>query len=593
MIGSSHSKPLRIAYGRLFHEANAYSPVPTTLEDFERMHLLAGDELDRATTLTGVELKSFMPHAELTGFRQAARLAGGVACIPLESAMAVPGGPLTRASFDELTGRLLAAIERALPLDAIYLALHGSMQVEDLDEAPEAHLLRRVRALVGTAKIAVSYDLHANLSEGLVDPVDVLIAYRSNPHWDLGPTGFRAGRRLIRAARGDIQPVHAWRKLAMVLGGGTTIDFLTPMRALFRHMKRMERDPRVISTSLFMVHPYTSAENLGWAVHVSTDGDRALADRLAEELADRAWEMRHEELPKTYSPTAALAEVRRTLLRRLGHVTLVDADDIVGAGAPGGNTHIVKALVDEGADLAAFVPVHDPALVDELWDVPEGRRAQVVLRGTPGYGMPEVPLDTVVAGRARTDFGRVVRLDVGAVRVVISERSPLPIHPSFWSAVGLSVRDADLVVQKNFFHYRLFHLTSSFRHLPVVSVPWTSATSNVGATSLGRVRDQSYPIPMAPRAALTDWRPFDAVLRQAKSGEHGAPGVGSQESGAAREREVRRRREDVQRAREQRRIPEPHGRFSYSPGGPQRRQARPDPAVVVGGRKPKADPVVK
>ncbi|MBL9108117.1 MAG: hypothetical protein JNM74_02555, partial [Myxococcales bacterium] len=49
-------KPLRIAYGRLFHEANAKSPVLTERDDFVRMHHMAGDELERATTLSGVEL---------------------------------------------------------------------------------------------------------------------------------------------------------------------------------------------------------------------------------------------------------------------------------------------------------------------------------------------------------------------------------------------------------------------------------------------------------------------------------------------------------------------------------------------------------
>jgi microcystin degradation protein MlrC len=196
-------RPLRIAYGRIFHEANAYSPIPTERPDFERLHDLEGEALARATSLRGTELKSFMPHAELTGFRQAARLAGGVETIPLASSLAVPGGPLSRPTFDWLLDRLLARLRAAGPLDGVYLALHGSMQVADLDEAPEAEILRRVREVVGrAAKIAVSYDLHANLSEGLVAPVDVLIAYRTNPHWDLAPTGFRAGNRLIRALRG-------------------------------------------------------------------------------------------------------------------------------------------------------------------------------------------------------------------------------------------------------------------------------------------------------------------------------------------------------------------------------------------------------
>ena len=499
--------PVRIAYGRLFHEANAYSPVPTTLEDFERLHLVSGDALERASSLRGVELKSFMPHAELTGFRQAMRLAGGVTCVPLESSMAVPGGPLTRECFDLLVGRLLDRIEHALPLDGVYLALHGSMQVEDLAEAPEAQLLRRVRELIGPkVKLAVSYDLHANLSEGLVAPVDVLVAYRSNPHWDLAPTGFRAGRRLVGVLRGEIAPVHAWRKLPMVLGGGTTIDFVAPMRGVFRFMRKLERDPRVVSASLFMVHPYTDAEKIGWAVHVCTNGDRALAEELADRLADRAWQMREIPPPPMRDVATALGEVRTSRRRHLGPITLVDVDDIVGAGAPGGNTYLVRELVQSGLDLRAYVPVHDPALVDELRDLPLGTTRDVTLRGTPGYDMPPVSLrGAVIAARAPGDFGLLIRLDVGELRIVVAERAPLPIHPSFWTSVGLSARRADLIVQKNFFHYRMFYALTSFHHIPVVSA---------GATSLVRVREQDYAVPMAPKAKLSDWRPFDLRLRR-------------------------------------------------------------------------------
>ncbi len=496
-------RPLRIAYGRLFHEANAFSPSVTTVEDFERMHLLEGDALARAVTLRGEELKSFMPHAELTGFQQAMNLARGeITTVPLTSALAVPSGPVTRECFDLLTARLLDGIEAALPLDGVYLALHGSMQVQGLAEAPEANLLRRVRALVGSSvKVAVSYDLHANLSPGLVDPVDVLVAYRTNPHWDLAPTGYRAGKRLVRAIRGEIRPVHVFRKLPMVLGGGTTIDFVAPMNRVFRAMKRMEKDRAVVSASLFMVHPYTSAERLGWAAHVCTDGDLALAEKLADELADRAWEMRKVDLPAMRSPAEAIGEVRGGAWRRLGPVTLVDVDDIVGAGAPGGNTHIVKALAASAGDLLAYVPVHDPALVEALWSAPLGTRHAVTVRGTPNYHMPEVPLEVTVAARTEGDFGRTVRLDAGSekhgLRLVACERAPLPIHPSFWRAVGLEPRRADIIVQKNFFHYRMFYAALSFRHIPVVSA---------GATSLRRVREQPYDVPMHPQQVLADWR---------------------------------------------------------------------------------------
>ena len=501
-------RPLRLAYARVFHEANAYSPLSTTREDFDRMLSLEGEALGRSTTLRGSELGGYMAHAELTGFVQAARAAGEVTTIPLASRIAVPGGPVTLECFEWIVNDLVERIRASGPLDGVYLALHGSMEVRDLGEAPEAVLLRRVReALAPDAKIAASFDLHANLSEGVVSQVDVLVAYRTNPHWDLAPTGFRAGSRLIRALRGQIRPVHAWRKLPVVLGGGVTIDFLAPMRKVFRRMRKMENDPRVISASLFMVHPYTSAEDMGWAVHVSTDGDPELANRLAEELADAAWAEREVALPPLYSVADAIGEAVRSPWRRLGPVTLVDVDDIVGAGAPGGNTQIVAELARDGRGLVSLVPVHDPSAVLATWDMPIGTRVKVVLRGTPGYGQPEVPLEATVSAKLQSDFGRIVRLSAGTLHVAVSERPPLPIHPKFWRELGIEPRSADLMVQKNFFHYRIFYAAISFAHIPTVSH---------GATSFDRVRSRTYRVPMHPATKLADWRPSDPVLRRAR-----------------------------------------------------------------------------
>lgn len=504
-------RPLRIAYGRFFHEANTYSPQVTDRAAFDNAFFLEGDALARATGLLGAELPGYMPHAELTGFVQAARLAGDVETVPLASYLAVPSGPLERSAFEDILEDLLERLAHAGTLDAVYLALHGSMEVVGLGEAPEAVILRRVREVLGPRpRLAATFDLHANLSQSIVDALDVLYAYRTNPHWDLCPTGFRAGRQLIDALRGRVTPTHAFRKLPMVLGGGNTINFLTPMRDVFRAMRRMERDPRVLSASLCMVHPYTGAEDLGWSVYVATDGNPALAQRLVEELADLAWAKRTVEMPTMYSVEDAIAtarELRRSLTGRLGPVTLVDVDDIVSAGAPGGNTNLVRALAEHGSDLRAYVPVHDPLLVAATWDHAIGSTHDLVLRGTPGYGMPELPLRATVAARATSEFGRKVRLDIelpcgstGALHCVITEGPPLPLHPRFWRELGLDPRRADVLVQKSFFHYRIFYAALSFAHVPV--------TSN-GATSFRRVRERSYRTPTHPATRLDDWRPLD------------------------------------------------------------------------------------
>jgi microcystin degradation protein MlrC len=496
---------LRIGYGRIFHEGCAFSPMPTTEADFHRMHVMEGAELARAASLQGTELKSFFPHAELTGFVQAAKIAGNVEAVPLASSMAVPSGPITRACFEWLVDRLLTSLAQAGELDGLYLALHGSMEVIGLGESPEGVILRRVREQIGAdVRIAASFDLHGNMTPSVVDPLDILVAYRTNPHWDLAPTGFRAGNRLIRTLRGQVRPVKAWRKLPLVLGGGTTVNFMNPMRGVFARMSAMEEDPRVLAASLFMVHPFTSSTELGWSVHVITDGDADLAERLADELADLAWEAARTPIPKLSPIDEAIAEAKGSLFRKLGPVTLVDTDDIVGAGAPGGSTQILERLAAEPRALRALVPVHDPELYAQLEGLPLGTEVEVEVRGTPGYDQPVVPLRVRVEAKSTSEFGARVRVDAGSIHLAIAKDPPLPIHPGFWRELGVDPREADVMVQKNFFHYRIFYAALSFRHVPVASR---------GATNLGRVTELPQRVPSRPTVELRDWREGDRLLR--------------------------------------------------------------------------------
>ncbi len=103
----SRQDPIRIGYGRIFHEANAFSPLPTTLEDFKRFHWLEGGALARASGALGSECPGYMRHMELSGFAFAAARAGRVERVPLLSALAVPSGPLTLEAFESLKQRLV------------------------------------------------------------------------------------------------------------------------------------------------------------------------------------------------------------------------------------------------------------------------------------------------------------------------------------------------------------------------------------------------------------------------------------------------------------------------------------------------------
>ena len=76
-------------------------------------------------------------------------------------------------------------------LDGVYLDLHGAAVAENADDS-EGELIARIRAVVGPKlPIVASLDLHANVTERMLQLSDGLVAYRTYPHIDMAETGAR------------------------------------------------------------------------------------------------------------------------------------------------------------------------------------------------------------------------------------------------------------------------------------------------------------------------------------------------------------------------------------------------------------------
>ncbi len=495
----------RIAYARIAQETNALSPVPTTLHDFESAHYLEGEALLRATTI-GPEVPGFFKRAELGGFMQAvAQRKAEIEPVPLLSAWASSGGPLEAACFETLEERLVEQLRRAGRIDGMYFCLHGAMGAHGIAD-PESRLVRSVRSVIGNVPIVVSHDLHANVTRARTLAADAIVAYQTNPHRDHAKIGAKAGRIAIGTVLGELRPTMAWRTLPMILGGGKTIDFLAPMRAVFRRMRRAEQGGALAASTL-MVHPWNDDPGLGWSTIAVTDDDQAAAERLAEELAELCWERRHEQPPAFPSASEAIAEARAASVRRkLGCVVMADASDVVTAGAPGDSTHLLRALLADAGGLLTYCAVRDPLAIGQLWRNSAGDRVALAIGGTldPARSTPLPVVGTVVSKHDQHGFGRTVVLAVEHLRIVITEGPSMVMRPSFYTQVGLSLWKADIAVVKNFFPFLMFFLPYNRKTLFV---------RTHGTTDFDAAFQLRFDGPMHPRDVVDDWRPRDRLRR--------------------------------------------------------------------------------
>ncbi len=503
------SQPLRVAYARIAQESNAFTPVLTELADFERAQYVDGEDLARRTSPQHPEVEGLFPNAELSGFVRALHEIGGgrIEPIPLFSAWAIPGGPLSSECFGFLRDRLVADLRELGPLDAVMLSLHGAMVARGIED-PEADLVDAVRSVVGPeVSIAVTLDLHAQLIDRFVSQVDLLTAYRTNPHRDHDRTGFRCGEMLALKLLGHTNPVCAWRSLPMICGGGTTIDFLPTMRPVYRWMKRQERDPRVLGLSLFNSHLWNDSPELGWSTHVVTDGAPELAEELAEELAGMLWARRHKQPPPFPSGSEAVQQVRAARWRRMvGTICVCDASDIVGCGAAGENTRLLATVLQEAEDLSTLAPIRDAEVVAELWEREIGAPVCVRVGGKlhPELNDPLEVSGTVFSKGESGGMGRMVALDLGHVKLVVTTGPCLAMRPEFYMNMGLSPWKADMVIVKSMFPFRWYFLKLNRK---------TIYARTRGVTDFDCMYRLKFHDPVVPRDEVEDWRHTDRRRR--------------------------------------------------------------------------------
>src|SRR5262249_615708 len=140
-LGPRTRSHMRIAIGQLWQETNTLNPLPTTRADFEDFGVLRGAELVERLADTNEpggfiqSLRSWPEKPEIVG----------LARLP-----AWPGGIATADTFAWLRDELVGALERAGRLDAVLLALHGSLVAEGVPDV-EGTILAELRRRLGPA----------------------------------------------------------------------------------------------------------------------------------------------------------------------------------------------------------------------------------------------------------------------------------------------------------------------------------------------------------------------------------------------------------------------------------------------------------
>ncbi len=335
----------RIAIGGFQHETNTFAPSPADYAAFEAGGGWPG--VQYGEPLFAAVAGANIPAA---GAIEALRAAGHQ-LVGTAWAAASPSAAVTHDAYERIAGEIVKRLREALPVDGVYLDLHGAMVSERFDDG-EGELLRRVREAVGPrVPVAASLDLHCNFTQAMFAGADAFVAYRTYPHVDMAETGARAARLLDGMLRGGTRLAGAWRSFDYLTGIPSQSSFIEPCKGLYADLAALEKK---FGATLSFTPGFPMADFAECGMAVQAYGtDARKVEQAVEELRARVADAEKDFALELHLPEDA---VRRGRARGTPGrpVVLADTQDNPGAGGNGDTTGLLRALVAQRAEGAAL-----------------------------------------------------------------------------------------------------------------------------------------------------------------------------------------------------------------------------------------------
>jgi len=455
--------PKTIAIGGMQHETNTFAPHLAPFAAFERPDswpgLTAGEALFETMAGLNIPLSGFIERADLAGH----------ALLPLCWCSAEPCSYVTRDAFERVVEMMCGSLREMMGLDAVYLDLHGAM-VSEHHEDGEGELLHRVREVVGpSVPIVISLDLHANVTEAMVEYSDAMTIYRTYPHLDMAVTGERAYDLLAPLLEG--RKLHkAMRKIPFLFPLTAQCTSFDPCKSIYDGLAEQSVGAGVRNVDFASGFPPADIDECGAAV-VAYGEDAAGVEAAAERIYRQVLAAEAEFDFDLSDPDTA---VRRAMAQTLDKpVVLADAQDNPGAGGTSDTTGLLEAMVRNGARRAVIAVMYDPEVADQAHAAGVGAVLDTALGGKSGLdGIEPFPAHFVVEalgdGRftytgamnlnSKAQLGNMALLRIvdenSEVRIVVGSSRSQCLDLAMIRHLGLEPTEQKIVAVKSTVHFR-------------------------------------------------------------------------------------------------------------------------------------------
>ena len=449
---------MRIGLGGYTHETNTFSNIVPDMEMINSS-MLCGENLVRQTKGTRTAAGGVLDEAE----------ALGIEVVPTTYVGLMPCAPTERKTYEYCRDLIVSQLWQAhcqAPLDGIVLLLHGAGVAEGYEDL-EADLLSAVREKFGNdMPIGINLDLHANISQEMIDLADVTVGYKCYPHVDIYDSCRDVVRHLHRRITGKKAFGKAFIHLPLVIAPifGMTVE--GPAKDIRDHdQKLVNKNPALLDVSFFHGFTYADVPSCGASVVVTAETQEA-ADKFAREAAKFAWAQRRRFAAPTNSAQQAV-----DLAEKADYpVVINESSDNPGGGTPGDGTHLLRELLNRNIPGTAFGFILDPQVVDQAIEAGVGSTIDCLLGGKTDklHGEPIALKGAYVKAisdgtfiqknpmgqGAKNTIGTSVLLVSGNVQIVVGTNRTQTKDDGPFRVLGIDWQEMRILALKSTQHFR-------------------------------------------------------------------------------------------------------------------------------------------
>jgi microcystin degradation protein MlrC len=377
--------------------------------------------------------------------------------IPTLVGKSLPGGTVTKESYESLVGKILKLLKENGPYDGLFFDIHGAMSVVGLED-PEGDLITRIREVLGSeVLISTSMDLHGNVSEKLAKHTDFITCYRMAPHEDAMESKKRAVTNLLeRLENGKGKPAYkAWIPVPILLPGEKTSTRIEPGKSLYAKVPKIADSEGVIDAAIWIGYAWADEPRNHAAVMVTGD-DKENVIQGAEKLAQSFWDVRNEF--EFVAPTTTLEESLELALNSNKHPFMIsDMGDNPTAGGAGDVTWTLKELLvrpefktEDGPSLI-YASIPGPEFVEKALEIGIGGKIKAEAGAAVDHRFAgpialEGTIEAIKIGDTNAEVEVVVK--IGSIQIIVTKKRKPYHHESDFTDLGLNPKGTDIVVVK-------------------------------------------------------------------------------------------------------------------------------------------------